>query len=90
MRLGNRKTICCRWLSRWNLRPTTLGLKTTAKTNGLSQAILDYIAANYPGWVIDDIDLIRTPTDQYYEIELEKRGEPDVTIFIRADGSLIN
>ena len=69
---------------------TRVGKNLGPKTNGLSQAILDYIAANYPGWVIDDIDLIRTPTDQYYEIELEKRGEPDVTIFIRADGSLIN
>ena len=69
---------------------TRVGKNLGPKTNGLSQAILDYIAANFPGWVIDDIDLIRTPTDQYFEIELEKRGEPDVTIFIRADGSIIN
>lgn len=69
---------------------TRVGQNLGPRNNGLSQAILDYIAANYPGWQIDDVDLIRTPTDQYYEIELEKRGEPDVTIFIHADGTLIN
>ena len=72
----------------WKL--TRVGKNLDPKNNGLPQPILDYIAANYPGWVIDDVDLIRTLTGQYYEIELEKHGEPDITIFIRADGSLIN
>ncbi len=54
------------------------------------QAILDYIAANYPGYTIDDVDLITTPDGYYYEIELEKKGSPDVTIYIKEDGTVVN
>lgn len=59
-------------------------------SNQLPQPIIDYIQSNYAGWAIDDIDLIVTLTDTFYEIELQKRGEPEVTIFIKADGTLLN
>lgn len=72
----------------WKL--TRTGMNLGKQGSGLPQAIQDYIATNYPAWTIDDIDFIKTSKDEYYEIELEKRGEPEVTLFIRADGTLIN
>ena len=55
----------------------------------LPQAVIDYIVTNYPGYHIDDVDYMETPTATYYEIELEKKGAPDVELKITADGKLI-
>ena len=62
----------------------------TPKTAQLSSAILSYISTNYPGWRTDDVDLIQVPEDEYFEIELEKAGQPDVTLLIRRDGSIVH
>lgn len=59
------------------------------QTGKVPQVVLDYVATNYPGWIIEDIDYVRTPREKYYEIELEKNGEPDVTLFMKTDGTLI-
>ena len=56
----------------WKL--TRTGMNLGKQGSGLPQAIQDYIATNYPAWTIDDIDFIKTSKDEYYEIELEKRG----------------
>lgn len=58
--------------------------------NQLPQPIKDYINANYPDWRIDDADIITIGTEEYYEIELEKAGEFDVTIFITSDGTFLS
>ena len=49
----------------------------------------DYISQNYPIAVIDDQDWIETPTDEYFEIELEQRKKKDVTLYIRNDGTVL-
>lgn len=71
----------------WQITRTVI--KHGNKSSNVPQAILDYVATNYPGWIIDDIDFVRIPGDKYYEIELEKNGEPDVTLFMKTDGTLI-
>lgn len=55
----------------------------------LPAAVSDYISQNYPIAVIDDQDWIETPTDQYFEIELEQRKKKDVTLYIRNDGTVL-
>ena len=72
----------------WNWIRTDVKLKK--ETNRLPAAITEYINTNYPEWIIDDVDLIRTPSEIFYEIELKKLGEYDVTIIIKEDGTLIN
>lgn len=53
----------------------------------LPAAVQGYVDHNYPGYVIDDIDLVETPTDYYYEIELDHASKPDITIKVREDGA---
>ena len=62
-------------------------IELNLRTTNLPQAVLQYLATNYPGWTIDDADLIQTPNDEYYVLELEKRGQKDVKLYIRADGT---
>ena len=62
----------------------------TPNTAQLSSAILSHISTNYPGWRIDDVDLIQVPDDEYFEIELEKAGQPDIILLIRRDGSPVH
>ncbi len=59
------------------------------RENTLPQPIQTYLTNNYAGWRIDDVDFILVPSDEFYEIELEKKGEKDVILLIRADGSVI-
>lgn len=54
----------------------------------LPQAVLDYVAANYAGFRVDDAEYVETPEGDFYELELEKNGVPDVRLQIRADGML--
>ena len=51
----------------------------------LPTAVSDYISQNYPIAVIDDQDWIETPTDQYFEIELEQRKKKDVKAFLASE-----
>ncbi len=71
----------------WQWIRTEINLRNPNK--GLPQAILNYISINYPGWRISDADQVKSPKGDYYEIELEKNGEYDVTIFIKDDGTLL-
>lgn len=60
------------------------------RPSALPQAVNDYIAANYEGYYIDDVNYMETPDGNYYDIELEKRGAPDVNLKITADGTIIS
>lgn len=55
----------------------------------LPEAVKSYITNNYPEASIDDVDLISTPSGEYYEVELERRGSADIELNIRADGTLV-
>ena len=71
----------------WNWIRTEAEMKT--QSSSLPTAIQSYISTNYSGWRIDDIDFIEVPGDKFYEIELEKVGERDVTLIIKEDGTVI-
>lgn len=45
--------------------------------------------AEYPGYEIDDINLVETPAAVFYAIEMEKDGAADVVVLISADGNVI-
>ncbi len=55
----------------------------------LPEPVMAYINANYADYHIDDVDYMETPSGNYYEIDLERKGYPDVELLIRADGVLI-
>ena len=59
----------------------TFILKTTA--------IQNYLNTEYAGWKVDDVDLVQTSSDEFYEISLEMSGKPDTVIFIHSDGTLV-
>lgn len=59
----------------------------------LPEAVQSYINTNYPstqGYFIDDIDWVETPTQNYFDVELDRQGMPDVHIYIQENGTLIN
>lgn len=60
--------------------------KDDIRTSDLPQAVKDAIIAKYPGYHIDDADIVRRGDDVFYEIEVEK-GDDDIEFYINADGS---
>lgn len=67
---------------------TWVRTETDMPVDALPKAVQDYVAANHPGYRIDDADYLESPEGNFYELELEKAGSPDVYLQIRADGSL--
>lgn len=57
--------------------------------NPLPAAIQNYLNTEYAGWKVDDVDLVHTSSDEFYEISLEMSGKPDTVIFIHSDGTLV-
>jgi hypothetical protein len=55
----------------------------------LPEVVTTYLETNHPGYTIDDVDWVETPTSNYYEIELEKAGAPDVKVNITPEGALV-
>lgn len=66
---------------------TWVRTETDVPVNDLPQTVRDFVAANYPGYRIDDADYLESPEGNFYELELEKNGSPDVYLQIRADGT---
>ena len=54
----------------------------------LPEAVTGKIAANWPGWKIDDSGYVETPSSAWYEIELEK-GDSEIDIRIAPDGTVL-
>ena len=69
----------------WIRTETEINLRVTP----LPQPVIQYIDANYTTWTIDEVSLIDSPQGEYYRIELEKKGQPDVELFIRPDGTVM-
>ena len=49
---------------------------------------MSYIVSNYPDYKVDDANYVQTPLGDYYELELEKNGRPDVYLNICEDATL--
>ena len=55
----------------------------------LPDAARESILSHYPEYRIDDVDYVEKPTGDYYKVEIEK-GEWDKTVFVTADGEILN
>ena len=44
----------------------------------------------YADYRIDDVDWVETPTGEFYEVELEKAGTPDIKVKIAPDGAVVS
>lgn len=55
----------------------------------LPEAVMNYLNANYATHVIDEVDWVETPTQNYYEIELEQNGTPDLKVHITPEGVVV-
>ena len=62
--------------------------KWDVSTRSLPQAVMSYIQNTYPGYKIDDAEMVTTPKTTYYEIELEK-GNTEIELRITPDGEII-
>ncbi len=45
--------------------------------------------SEYVDWVIDDVDYVINPEGEFYLIEFEKKGQNDVKVLFKADGSIV-
>ncbi len=64
----------------------------TAKDLALSElptAIPQYVQANYPLLQIDDADWVETPTEKYYQVELDRENQADIYLRFNEQGELI-
>ena len=57
--------------------------------NELPDAARESIINRYPEYRIDYIDYVERPDGDYYKVELEK-GEWDKTLFVTANGEILN
>lgn len=55
----------------------------------LPDAAKESILSHYPEYRIDDIDYVEKPSGDYYKVEIEK-GEWDRTVFVTAEGEILN
>ena len=55
----------------------------------LPDAARESILSHYPEYRIDDVDYVEKPSGDYYKVEIEK-GEWDRTVFVTADGEILN
>ena len=64
-----------------------LRTETDVRRANLPQYVIDKVAAEHPGYSIDDADLVQEPGATYYELELEKDGKRDKIVRIDATGT---
>ncbi|MBQ7664464.1 MAG: PepSY-like domain-containing protein [Bacteroidaceae bacterium] len=55
----------------------------------LPQAAIDYINTNYPDRRTRDVDLVETPGNSMYLVELEKSKTADIYLRFATDGTLL-
>lgn len=54
--------------------------------NELPEKVTSYVSAKYAGYRIDDSKFVKTPSTEYYQLELEKNGKRDKFLHLTADG----
>ena len=57
--------------------------------NELPDAARESVLNRFPDCRIDDVDYIETPSGDRYKVEMEK-GEWDKTVFVTANGEILN
>ncbi len=46
-----------------------------------------YVADNFPGYIIEDIDIIKALTEKYFKVELDHATAEDLIVYFKADGT---
>lgn len=55
----------------------------------LPQVVVDAVQKAYEGYVIDDADWIETPSQNYYDVDIEKGGSADIHVHVTTDGTIL-
>ena len=55
----------------------------------MPDAAKNSILKQFSEYRIDDVDYVEKPSGDYYKVEIEK-GERDRTVFVTADGEILN
>ena len=55
----------------------------------LPDAARESVLSRYPEYIIDDVDYVEKTDGDHYKVEMEK-GEWDKTIFVTAEGEILN
>ena len=55
----------------------------------LPKSVTDAVAGAYPSHRVDEADYVETPSGNYYEIEIEKRGA-ELWIYVTAEGVILD
>ena len=55
----------------------------------LPDAARESVLSRYPEYIIDDVDYVEKPDGDHYKVEMEK-GEWDKTVFVTAEGEILN
>lgn len=71
-----------------NTEGTLLQLKKEISLAELPKAINDAIAANFKGYVADDLELIKKGNQTYYQLQLEKNWSFDKKLVFNANGQI--
>lgn len=54
--------------------------------NELPEKVTSYVGTKYADYRIDDSKFVKTPTTEYYQLELERNGKRDRILRLSADG----
>jgi hypothetical protein len=70
----------------WLMTEYDLGIDLSA----LPQAVQDALQnGQYGTWYVDDIDRFERPADEFYLIDVEKKGREDRNLYFAPDGRLL-
>lgn len=70
----------------WLMTEYDLGIDLSA----LPQAVQDALQnGQYGTWYVDDIDRFERPADEFYLIDVEKKGQEDRNLYFAPDGRLL-
>ncbi len=74
---------------KFNRRDEWIKTSWDVAINELPDAARESVLNRYQNYRIDDVDYIETPSGDHYKVEMEK-GEWDKTVFITANGEILN
>lgn len=69
---------------------TNVWISTSWEIRTLPAPVTNAIQEKYGTYRVDDADFFETPAGNYYLVELEKNGAPDVVVKVNANGEFLN
>lgn len=71
----------------FNSRGEWVRSETEWNVADLPLCVLDYLDEGFPGFRIDDVEFVQTLHDEYFKIELERKGYRDIEVCVYPDGT---